>query len=385
MRISGRIKDNELLRHFVREENALEKIVGQGSVGRVYGTKPLIGYRPLVAKMVPFGHNQPYDNEPITSLADLHYMPREYFIINGKEQNREWEDDIDILLSTTNVCKEVLIGKILHQKTHAPFGRHFADYPVLCTDPDTGEDKLYFMIMQNDAPGHNVEKIIENSELPGPEIGRILYDVSRGIGILKEEGIVHRDLKPGNVHYMPASYLIDNLGRPLYFPAETSILDFSIATMVEDEIYQPRKNSRERFITLAQEIERQSGYAPGTPCYMSPEQIRGDPLDSNSDLYALGAVAFELLIGLSIHEFDENDNDDVQVQKLTRKLAFHPDKIQDYANEMLYECDRTIWVPAIDQLLSPAAKIRPYGQEKLNELALQMMGRQAALHRDLLC
>lgn len=378
MRISGKLKDTDLSRHFVRGENALENIRGEGSMGKVYEAKHLPGYRPLVGKVVPFGHNQPYQNTPMTSV-DLHYMPLEYFIVNGKEQSREWEKDEEILLSTINVCKEVLIGKKLRKRTHAPFAHHFANYPVI------SEGKFYIMTAQADAPGNNVEDIIETSEMHGHEIGRVLYDVSHGIDILREEGIVHRDLKPGNIHFASACYFVDSRGRPIIFPPETRILDFSIATLTEDDIYERKKDSRENFIALSQQIERQLSKAPGTVCYMSPEQVCGKPLSSDSDLYALGEITYELLTGELPFEFDEKDDDEKQKEKVIDELACRPGDIQKRAVKGLYHADRPNWIPAVGQLLSPIPKVRRQGQDKLRELALKMIHRQPEVHRDLLC
>ncbi|MDY7232337.1 serine/threonine-protein kinase [Hyalangium rubrum] len=84
-------------------------------------------------------------------------------------------------------------------------------------------------------------------------------------------GIVHRDLKPGNV------MLLGELSAP-----RVKVLDFGLAQLVD--------GSPQERITV-------SGMVHGTPGYMSPEQCRGEPLDGRADLYALGCVLHELLIG----------------------------------------------------------------------------------------
>ncbi len=378
MRISSRPRDTDLWRHFVREGNALEEVKGEGSLGRVYQARRLTGYRPLVAKMVPFGHTIPYENKPLTCV-DLHYLPGEYLIINGREQSREWEIDKDILLRTINACKEVLIGKRLQRKTHAPFARHFADYPVL------SDGRLYLMMVQTEAPGDCLEELMEETEIPGDEIGRILYDLSAGIDILREENIVHRDIKPGNIHFMPASYLVDERERPVYFPPETRILDFGIATLADDSPSRPKDDFRERFLALGRQIEKQLGYAVGTPSYMSPEQACGEAFSSSSDLYALGLIAVELLAGQSPHQFDDRDNTEMRLQKIAQRLAYRLEEIRDRAVELLHQQRRTEWVPAVEPLLSPLPEGRREGQEKLRKLAREMIARQPEVHRDLFC
>lgn len=84
-------------------------------------------------------------------------------------------------------------------------------------------------------------------------------------------GIVHRDLKPANI------MLLGELSSP-----RVKVLDFGLAQLMEGW-QQPR-------ITAA-------GMVHGTPAYMSPEQCRGEPLDGRSDLYSLGCVLHELIIG----------------------------------------------------------------------------------------
>ena len=82
----------------------------------------------------------------------------------------------------------------------------------------------------------------------------------------KPVGLVHRDLKPENIH-------VTNEGR-------IKILDFGIA-----------------WVKRRLGASTQAGWTKGTPAYMSPEQIRGEHLDSRSDLYSLGAIGFEMVAG----------------------------------------------------------------------------------------
>jgi serine/threonine protein kinase len=94
----------------------------------------------------------------------------------------------------------------------------------------------------------------------------ILSQVAAGLAEAHRHGVVHRDLKPGNVLLAPSG--------------QVKILDFGIARTLD-------ATSR---LTM-------TGYAMGTPAYMSPEQLRGQPLDGRSDLYALGVLTFTLIAG----------------------------------------------------------------------------------------
>jgi serine/threonine protein kinase len=88
-----------------------------------------------------------------------------------------------------------------------------------------------------------------------------------------ERGIVHRDIKPQNIM----------LHRAVDGAIEVKLLDFGICKALRADTS----------ATLTQE-----GFVLGTPHYMSPEQIRGDPLDVRSDLFAVGAVLYEMLAGV---------------------------------------------------------------------------------------
>lgn len=92
------------------------------------------------------------------------------------------------------------------------------------------------------------------------------------VAALAEHGIVHRDIKPQNVM----------LARAADGAVEVKLLDFGIVKARYADGVGP----------LTQE-----GFVLGTPQYMSPEQIRGQPLDTRSDLYAIGALLYETLTG----------------------------------------------------------------------------------------
>lgn len=100
----------------------------------------------------------------------------------------------------------------------------------------------------------------------------LLAHVCDAVQYAHASGVVHRDLKPGNI-------LVDDLGQP-------RILDFGIARMTGGDAQ-----------TLT--LQTEAGQLLGTLPYMSPEQVGGDPgeVDHLSDVYALGVVAWELLVG----------------------------------------------------------------------------------------
>ncbi len=98
------------------------------------------------------------------------------------------------------------------------------------------------------------------------EIVRIIRDATGALSVAHEKGIVHRDIKPSNIMFDRAGNL--------------KVMDFGLAK-----------------ITAANSNLTQSGLIMGTPNYMSPEQGKGEPTDTRSDIYSLGVVFYELMTG----------------------------------------------------------------------------------------
>ena len=104
----------------------------------------------------------------------------------------------------------------------------------------------------------------EKGRLSGARTMEILAEVGRALDYAHTKGRVHRDIKPSNI-------LIEKEGR-------AKVSDFGVAKIMT-------------------ETHTTSGHVLGTPAYMSPEQVRDEPLDGRSDLFSLGAVLYQCLTG----------------------------------------------------------------------------------------
>jgi eukaryotic-like serine/threonine-protein kinase len=123
--------------------------------------------------------------------------------------------------------------------------------------------------------GTSVAKELEKGAMPPERVERIMGQVCGSLAEAHKKGIIHRDLKPENVVLM-------NVGDEADF---VKVLDFGIAAR-KDKV----DAAKEQKLT-------QQGMVLGTPPYMSPEQFMGKELDSRSDIYSLGVMAYEMLTG----------------------------------------------------------------------------------------
>jgi serine/threonine-protein kinase len=153
------------------------------------------------------------------------------------------------------------------------------DHPSVCPILRMGEtaDRLIYLVM----PYLEGEPLSEHESRRGPfspdEGIPLLIQMCHGLQHAHELQIIHRDLKPENVMLVPQ----EETGSAPAFQAV--VMDFGLA--------KERRAGPEVAKLTA------TGIVLGTPEFMSPEQIRGKPLDGRSDIYALGVLAFELFTG----------------------------------------------------------------------------------------
>jgi tetratricopeptide (TPR) repeat protein len=129
-------------------------------------------------------------------------------------------------------------------------------------------DLLYYTMPYVEGESLRV-RLAREGELPVPEAVRIMTEVARALAYAHRQGVVHRDIKPDNI---------------LLAEGEAQVADFGIAKAL--------------FASAEGGTLTSVGLALGTPAYMAPEQAMADPTaDHRVDLYALGAVGYEMLAG----------------------------------------------------------------------------------------
>ena len=144
------------------------------------------------------------------------------------------------------------------------------NHPNVCQIYEISEDHGELFIAMELLEGEALSERLRNGPLAVADALPIEFGILAALSALHARGIVHRDLKPSNVFLTPHS---------------VKLLDFGLA-----------RQEREPWLHSATSITH-SGTVLGTPSYMAPEQVTTGMVDSRCDLFAAGAILFELLAG----------------------------------------------------------------------------------------
>ncbi len=189
----------------------------------------------------------------------------------------------------TNLSREVAIKVLPEQFTQDPqrLARFEREAKLLASlnHPNIAaiygfehSDDMHFLVLEL-VPGETLAERVAKGPVPVEEALEVCRQIAEGVEAAHEKGVIHRDLKPANVKVTPEGQVkILDFGLAKAFEGETPVTDISQSP------------------TLTEEMTR-AGVILGTAAYMSPEQAKGKPVDKRSDVFAFGAVLYELLTG----------------------------------------------------------------------------------------
>jgi serine/threonine-protein kinase len=173
-------------------------------------------------------------------------------------------------------------------------------HPNVAAVFDYGEaDKIVYLVMEY-VDGESLSTIIARDGALDPRRAiDIARQVADGLSAAHELGIVHRDLKPDNV------ILTHTRGGKEI----AKVVDFGIAKAIAE---------------APQDALTRSGLVIGTPEYMSPEQLLGDPVDERADIYSLGCILYQMITGAQAFTATTRE------QMIRRRLHETPPHIRDF-------------------------------------------------------
>src|SRR5499433_2049520 len=150
------------------------------------------------------------------------------------------------------------------------------NHPNILAIYDVGQYESVPFLVSELLEGESLRQPLERGSLPHRETIEYGVQIAQGLAAAHDKGIVHRDLKPENL-------FVTKDGR-------IKILDFGLAK-------QAAQASGDYAEPTRTEANTATGVVLGTTSYMAPEQVRGEPPDPRTDIFAFGAVMYEMLAG----------------------------------------------------------------------------------------
>src|SRR5262245_28667108 len=200
----------------------------------------------------------------------------------ARRADKEFEERVAIKLVRPGAFSEQALRRFRFERQTLANLSHPGIARLL--DGGTTEDGVPYFVMEHVA-GLPIDEFCGARDLPLEERLRLFRDVCDAVQHAHRNLVVHRDLKPSNI-------LVTGDGR-------VKLLDFGIARLLPEAGEQPPG--------LTRTFERVM-----TPEYASPEQIRGEPVTTGSDVYALGVLLYRLLTGEHPYRFESERPSDIE-------------------------------------------------------------------------
>jgi Tol biopolymer transport system component len=164
------------------------------------------------------------------------------------------------------------------------------NHPHICQLYDIGSQNGTDYLVMEFLEGETLAERLRKGAVPLAEVYKIGIDVAEALAVAHRSGIVHRDLKPGNI---------------MLTPGGAKLMDFGLAKPLGMQSAGTGSGSAAPSFTAAATLSGPSPLSPlttagsiiGTIQYMSPEQIEGKEADARSDIFAFGAVLYEMVAG----------------------------------------------------------------------------------------
>lgn len=220
------------------------------------------------------------------------------------------------------------------------------DNPFICKVYEVGEEDGRVFIAMEYIQGETLRQRMQKGPVPIREAVSLAREIADGLEEAGRQRIVHRDLKPSNI-------IITTQGH-------VKIMDFGLAKRLHGEGTVDESSAA-----------TPDGMVVGTREYMSPEQLRGKPLEPSSDLFAFGIILFELIAGR--HPFKKSSTLDTQFAILNEAAPDLDAENREVPVELASLVERLLSKPAAarprisevrEALATLQDSVRPEGREK---------------------
>jgi eukaryotic-like serine/threonine-protein kinase len=191
------------------------------------------------------------------------------------------------------------------------------NHPNILTIHDIGEQGESPYVVSELLEGHTLRELLTTAVFSPRKAVGCAIQIAHGLAAAHEKGIVHRDLKPENV-------FVTEDGR-------VKILDFGLAKLTR-----PEAGGDPMTKAPTQPAGTEPGVVMGTVGYMSPEQVRGQAADHRSDIFAFGAVLYEMLTG------ERAFRGDTAVETMNAILKEEPPELSRSRTEVTPTLDRIV-------------------------------------------
>lgn len=229
-----------------------------------------------------------------------------------------------------NVAVKVLPGAFtrdperLHRFAQEARAVAALNHPNILAVHDIGTDDGAPFLVTELLEGETLHERLRSGALPVRKALEVAVQAAHGVAAAHEKGIIHRDLKPANI-------FLTSDGR-------VKILDFGLAKLIQHtptdigDTQPPTRTAEPRMQTTV-------GAILGTVGYMSPEQVRGEPADARSDIFALGVIVYEMLAGRRPFQRDTSaETMGAILKEEPPELSSDEKKIAPAVERVVYHC-----------------------------------------------